>query len=142
MNKPVTLLRNATGQGLLIKVFAPKRKGQAFKSPPQPNKRTGTAAGDCVSRGRLTVARCVRGNHGKAAWPTVERRLDAGRNREQPGKNQRSVRLVRHGRVYKRRTGSGFMGWLSKPVICWAKNAFATGKESYVYRSRLHQVYG
>ena len=91
MNKPATLLRSDAGRAGSIPCIAISRKGQAFKSPPQPNKRTGTVKGRSASCGRLTMAHRVRGNHGIAAWSTVERKLDAGRNRDRPIKNRQSA---------------------------------------------------
>lgn len=139
--KPVMQLRCTTGRAELITCTASIRKGQAFKSPPQPNKRTGSAAGDCVSPGRLTAAGIARGSCGIAAGPTVERKLDAGRNRERPIKNRQTDRLARYVSVYKRRIGSEvYRARLSNLANCWGfKTPFAAGKESYVYRSGFHQ---
>lgn len=106
MNKPIKQVDCLMGRGAHLTAIAKMRKGQAFKSPIHPNKRAGTVKGDCVSCGRLTMAHRVRGSHGIAAWSTVERKLDAGRNRDRPIKNRQSVGLARYNRVYKRRIGS------------------------------------
>lgn len=134
--KPVTRNERATGQGRSLVAFASIRKGQAFQSPLIPNSETGTVTGRSASCGRLTAAHRARGNRGIAAWPTVERKLDAGRNRERPIKNQRPIRLVRHGRVYKRRIGSEVYGQALQLSNRWGVFLpFADRKESYVYRS-------
>lgn len=89
--KPAPMMRIDAGHAGSISCTASKRKGQAFKSPPHPNKRTGTVKGRSASCGRLTMAHRVRGSHGIAAWPTVGRKLDAGRNRDRPIKNRQST---------------------------------------------------
>jgi hypothetical protein len=140
--KPVTQLRCDTGHGRSIAFTGFIRKGQAFKSPPQPNKRTGNADEGCAFPGRLTAAGIVRGSCGIVAGPTVKRKLDAGRNRDRPIKNRQTDRLDCHVSVYKRRAGSEFNRlWLSKLATRWGfKMPFAARKESYVHRTKLHQV--
>lgn len=54
--KPEAQLQCASGQGRSLAAIASIRKGQAFKSPLQPNKRTGKAKGRCASCGSVRRA--------------------------------------------------------------------------------------
>ena len=105
MMKPMPLMRSDMGHAEPLACIARIRKGQAFKSPPHPNKRPGMVTGIVSLRSVNGGAPCER-LHGIASLPTAKRKLDVGRNRDWPIKNQQSVTLNRDGRVYKRRNGS------------------------------------
>jgi hypothetical protein len=104
--KPMTLLQSAMGHRRDIAAIALIRKGQAFKSPLQPNKRTSIAVGDCVPCGRSGYALCEIGYSGNAAKPNGKAK--AGRQshrKEEPAYPDRGV--------CKRRIGSEFIDKLS-----------------------------
>lgn len=81
MMKPMPLMRSDMGHAEPLACIARIRKGQAFKSPPHPNKRTGMVTGIVFLRSVNGGAPCER-LHGIASLPTAKRKLDVGRNRD------------------------------------------------------------
>lgn len=134
--KPTMLLQNTVGHDGALAVTASIRKGQAFKSPLQPNKRTGTVEGIVSPRSVNGGAPCER-LHGIASLPTAKRKLDVGCNRDWPIRTSNLPRSIVMAGSIGDGFGSEFIGLAFRTTgTCKGhKLPLSGGKESYVYRS-------